>query len=569
MQLGSRILVALFTMCCAIAVHAQVHPIEWNENTSSLVDFQMEYFVDGSEVMPISEVVKQPFIESTNKISLGTKAIKTWARINIQNTSAHSQTVFLHHPYAYHNRQVGLYEVVDNRILPPRRLDLDDPDTFQWMYGGAAVFNIELLPGQNKTLYLDSVSFSHQWFSINLYNSEFSQRALIGSFTDIALLVGMLLALIIYNLLLFIYSRQKENLFYACYLISGAIWIALSYGLFAEVFHFFGSKTLHWHLTLMTMPIFLILFMMAIFETRKQYPKEHLALMLVLILLCIEFCYGMIDIVAALRYSSSLAALMMLITLSVSISLVVKRHPVAWYFLIGHSLFIGFNALAVLYYQGRIEFNYVTSHGVGIGIMLEALVLALIIAYRIRLLEEIKASQEELKQQASTDPLTQLYNRRHFHLTAGREYAHALLSHEPMSVIICDIDWFKQINDQYGHTVGDKVIVEVANTLKKVARKRDIAARYGGEEYILLLPNTDIVEARICAERIRREVAELKPFETDEQRLSVTISLGVAAVSLKQPLEKSIKLADDALYRAKSSGRNQVNVMDTNVLAHS
>ena len=540
--------------------------IEWQDNTASLTQFRMGYFIDTSENMPFAEVIQQPFIDSPNSVSLGTAAIKTWAKIPLVNTSDNPQTLYLHHPYAYHNRQVGLYEMVDGQETQRRILDLDDPSTYGWLYGGAAVFEITLAPLQQKTLYVESVSFSHQWFSIDLYNKEHSQRALLGSFTDIAVMVGMLLALIIYNLLLFMYSRQRDNLFYACYLISGGIWIALSYGLVAEIFEFYGSASLYWHLTLMTMPIFLILFMMDIFETRQHYRFEHYALVFVLALLVAEFCYGVVDITGALHYSSSLAALMMFTTLSVTISLVIKRHPIAKYFLLGHSLFVGFSGLAVMFYKGRAEFNYLSSHGVGVGIMLEALVLALIIAYRIRLLEEIKASQEELKHQAATDSLTQLFNRGHFHKEAQRVYMQACIAKQPMAVIICDIDLFKRVNDQYGHLMGDQVIIDIATTLKQHARKCDLVARYGGEEFIMLLHDVSLTEAHQCAERIRTAVAALNFTAETQEVFTVTLSLGVAAVDFAHPLEHTIKRADDALYRAKHQGRNNVQSCEINLL---
>lgn len=549
---------ALLLTGISFTATATTSVIKWQDETASLTDFPMGYFVDHSGNMSFNEVMQQTFVDSSNRVSLGTSALQTWAKIQLINPSDTQQKLYLHHPYAYHNRQVGLYEIVDGQETQRRILDLDDPSTYGWIYGGAAVFEITLAPQQKKTLYVESVSFSHQWFSIDLYNKEQSQRALLGSFTDIAVMVGMLLALIIYNLLLFMYSRQRDNLFYACYLISGGIWIALSYGLVAELFQFYGSASLYWHLTLMTMPIFLILFMMDIFETRQHYRFEHYALVFVLTLLVAEFCYGVVDIIGALRYSSSLAALMMLTTLTVTISLVMKRHPIAKYFLLGHCLFVGFSGLAVMFYKGRAEFSYLSSHGVGVGIMLEALVLALIIAYRIRLLEEIKASQEELKYQAATDSLTHLFNRRYFHREAELAFTQAKIAHQPMAIIICDIDLFKQINDTYGHLEGDKVIFEIAQTLKHHARRGDIVARYGGEEFIMLLQNVSLAEANLCAERIRVAANKLTFTVEDEQEFNVTLSLGVAAVAFNSPLEYSVKLADNALYKAKHNGRNNV-----------
>ncbi|MBM6550579.1 diguanylate cyclase [Marinomonas ostreistagni] len=544
-------------LCCSQAWAQPV--IAWDTNQTALTDFSTSYFIDSSETMSLAEVIEQRFTPSDNRFALGTEAKMTWVKILLANPTEQAQQVYLHHPHAYHNRLVGLYEVVDGDLVQSRVLDMDDPDTYQWIYDGSAVFAIELAPQQQKTLYVQSASFSHQWFTLGLYDEDHSKRALLGNYSDIAILVGMLLALILYNLLLYAYSRVKDSLFYAFYLISAAMWIALSYGLVADLFGIYGSQTLYWHLTLMTMPIFLILFMMDIFETRQHYRLEHGALLTLMWIMIAECIYGVIDIVGALRISSSLAVLMMLITLSVSISLTIKKHPVARYFLLGHSCFVVFSAIAVLFYKGMIPFTYLSSHGVGIGLMLEALVLALIIAYRIKLFEEIKASQEELKQQAATDPLTHLYNRRHFRQLGERLLEQTRAHQQALNVLICDIDLFKQVNDNYGHAIGDQAIIEVAQTLQKLTGPEDVLARYGGEEYILLLPNKTLEEACWLAEEIRTAVAALR-IDTPSQPLSLTLSIGVSPVCSKQTLESAIKHADDALYVAKDAGRNRVQV---------
>ena len=207
-------------------------------------------------------------------------------------------------------------------------------------------------------------------------------------------------------------------MYYALYLLSASVWLTLSYGLLANVFGVYGIGIFKLHITLMTMPIFLLLFVMTVFNTKEDYKNEHKALLFILILIILDAIYGLYDIFTALKYSSTLAALMILITLVVSISFYKKKNPLAKYFLIGHLFFILFNAIAILYYKGLIEFNYVTSHAVGIGIILEALMLGFILSYRIKILEDIKQSQESLKLLSVTDPLTGLYNRRHFDISA-------------------------------------------------------------------------------------------------------------------------------------------------------
>lgn len=321
----------------------------------------------------------------------------------------------------------------------------------------------------------------------------------------------------------------------------------------------YGDAVFILNLSVFTMPIFLVLFMMLIFETREFYVTEHRVLSGLLVLLFAGFCYGLFDIEAALIPASSLAALMMVTTFSVSLSMLRKKHPLAKFFLVGHSFFVVFNGFAVLFYKGVIEPNYLNSHGVGIGIVLEAITLAFIISYRIKVLEDIRAQQGELKQQAATDPLTQLYNRRYFMAEGERLIESARTLGESVSVITLDVDYFKKVNDTYGHHAGDLVLKGVAANLQKFSRDRDLVARFGGEEFMLLLPCAGYAEAEGCAERIRQGVEQHSVQIGDNVSIQVTVSLGVAQVSrATESLEDAANRADKALYEAKAGGRNRV-----------
>jgi diguanylate cyclase (GGDEF)-like protein len=539
-------------------VNAAPPTLQVNHDFKKLEQFQMGYFVDPSGNMPISQVQNQHFEASSNSITLGSNAKTTWAKIVLQNTSDSPITLYLHNPYAYYNHAIELNEVVNGQVTRKRLLDMDNKDTYEWMYQGTAVFDITLPRQQVTTLYLKNVSYIYQVFSVELYSQDLSKRVLINQYNDITLIVGMVLALIIYNFFLFLSSRLKEHLFYACYLVSGGFWIALSYGLFASFFDVFGSITLKWNIALGTMPICLLFFMINIFETRKKYPIEHKALLTTIAILATNSIYGLFDIISALEYASTLAFIVMSISLCVTISMFVRRHPLALLFLIGHGFFVTFSLLAVLFYQGRIGFNYINSHGVGIGILLESLVLSLIIANRIRTLEKLEATQAELQLLASTDPLTQLLNRRSFDLEAS-----ALLNQDkqirfPLSLAILDIDFFKNINDTYGHSLGDQVIVRVADVLRAQCRLQDIVARYGGEEFVILMPNTTREKAHVLAERIRTTLAHTSVQVDQNQLVNFTLSVGISEVDAKTAdLQAAINQADKALYKAKNSGRNQ------------
>jgi len=563
MPVALKVLLILILLLARPAL-ASDHIVLIDTDQVNLNHFQMGYFVDTTGSLPFEAVRQQTFTDSINKLSLGTGAKTTWSEIQIKNLTDQPRRLFLHHPYAYHNRQVVFYEQ-QGEGFKRQLLDLDKADKSPLMYRGSAIFEFQLEAGQSKQLYVKSVSFSHQWFSLLILDEDHSRRALlgIGAHNDIALMVGVLLALVIYNFLLFFSSNKKENIYYSFYLVSGAIWVALSYGLFASLFDLYGEQTLRMHLTLISMPIFLILFMMDIFQTGKRYRTEHRFLQLILLLLVVDFAYGIFDIVGALRHASSLAALMMLVTISVSISLMRKGDPLAKYFLIGHSLFVLFSGVAVLFYKGIISFNYVSSHGVGIGIMLEALMLAFIISYRIKMLEDIKASQDELRLMAVTDPLTQLYNRRYFYTEANYLLERARNEQTPLSLLIMDIDKFKQINDSHGHPVGDQVIVLLADLLRKNSREEDLIARFGGEEFVILLPKAGQDEAERLAETLRSTVQNSPVSLRDAEPLNFTISIGgVALDTQRETIETALNLADIALYEAKNSGRNCVRFSD-------
>lgn len=168
--------------------------------------------------------------------------------------------------------------------------------------------------------------------------------------------------------------------------------------------------------------------------------------------------------------------------------------------------------------------------------------------------EETKL-KDELNRLARTDGLTGLFNRRHFDETAKTEIARAARYQHPVSLVMFDIDHFKRVNDTYGHDKGDMVIKAVADIGKSITREFDLMCRYGGEEYVILLPNTDLQTAFDFSEALRKKV-EAWSFE----ELHVTISIGIAG-SPPNPLTSAddlIKAADEQLYVAKNSGRNQV-----------
>lgn len=179
----------------------------------------------------------------------------------------------------------------------------------------------------------------------------------------------------------------------------------------------------------------------------------------------------------------------------------------------------------------------------------------------LELQEALIAAREQMRDRATHDPLTGLLNRAAASDTLNSELQRAIREDSPMSVVMGDIDHFKQINDSFGHLAGDSVLREVARRMSTSIRPYDTVSRYGGEEFLLIIPGCSRKQAKSLAERIRERIRE-KPFDTPEGMIPVTISFGVADTTMDSCTypEALLRAADAALYRAKEKGRDRVEV---------
>ncbi|WP_374359892.1 GGDEF domain-containing protein [Pseudoduganella danionis] len=175
--------------------------------------------------------------------------------------------------------------------------------------------------------------------------------------------------------------------------------------------------------------------------------------------------------------------------------------------------------------------------------------------------QELMQANAKLEQLATTDPLTGIGNRRRMTEQINRELDRGRRFGHPLSLLMADIDHFKNVNDQYGHEAGDRVIVAVAKALADGVRNIDLASRFGGEEFVLLMPETSIEVATSAAERLRQEIAALEVKGDKGESIHFTISIGVAMAPPENTLDTPSTLvsrADKALYQAKEAGRNRV-----------
>jgi diguanylate cyclase (GGDEF)-like protein len=177
-------------------------------------------------------------------------------------------------------------------------------------------------------------------------------------------------------------------------------------------------------------------------------------------------------------------------------------------------------------------------------------------------LTDKRALEDELRRLSVTDDLTGLYNQRFFYATLGREVEAARRYGAPLALLLLDLDHFKVYNDSYGHLEGDRVLRRFADSLQSAVRATDLACRYGGEEFVVLLPHTDLEEALVVAERIRHGVEDLEFYPVvpgqGQRKAGITVSVGASLFAPKGDMNELVRQADVAMYRAKEAGRNRV-----------
>ncbi len=366
-------------------------PVAIHSDTSNTDDFALSYLITNDQQLRFEEVKNKKFTEGRNGDSLGTDVSASWIKITVHNTTQKTQKLFLHQDLAYFATDIHFFEVDDcNNLLHQKKINLLDSISNNLMDGADGVFEFQLHPNQTKTIYVYQRTFVYHFYHFSLFNEKNSKSYLILEKVDAILVFVFLVTLAIYNFFIFAFSRYKEYLYYSLYLFSSSAWVFYAYGALAHYFHIYGDTAEKFNYGLMFSPIFLALFIQTILDTKTLYKTEHKFLNSIIVLLFANFIYGLIYYDSALELFSFTLNYALGVFLGVSISIYNKKDKIIRIFLYAHVFYLILNFYGVLFYMGFVDFSYISSHGIGIGIGIEALMLSYLVSYKFKVINEEK-----------------------------------------------------------------------------------------------------------------------------------------------------------------------------------
>lgn len=433
---------------------------------------------------------------------------------------------------------------------------------------------------------------------------------------------GIMLIMTLYNLVVFFSVREKSYLYYVFYVASMAIFLASLQGL---SFQYIWPMATHWNDSAIIVMLSGVVLFAGLFTRDFLGLEKRHRFLYKLFGFCVVLSIGIVASINFIEYYILIRILIILAFLIICLVTYtgilrwVQGYSAARLFTIAWSSMLSGGAILALNKFNIIPRNYFTENAVQLGSAIEVILLSFALADRLnqekseryeaqvdalshernasiaqskalvherqareaqnRALEiqqkanetleekvkertcELELANRKLAELSSTDGLTGVRNRRCFDQTLAQEYNRACREKQYLSILMLDIDNFKQVNDTHGHLVGDEALRMVAKVVKKVVhRTTDFVARYGGEEFAVILSNTDVSGAYMVAESIRKRV-EAQPIEVDGIEFTVTMSIGVMGDEPyrdNSSADKWLREADTALYRAKEAGRNQV-----------
>ncbi len=428
------------------------------------------------------------------------------------------------------------------------------------------VFSLWPAPGQTTTYYIRVHDQAPQIFRLSLLSPVALAESTTLASMFFGVIYGTLLALGIYNFFLFISLRENVYLLYVCYILSFVINLVLENGHAAALGIQILLPRFTW-ISLGSVIFFSAWFIRVFLNTKGNNPLIHkllYATQALGALLSFAGTFGQYEVAARLSEIGGLFGPILAVV--AGLFAWGRGYSPAKYLTLAYLVFLMGVVPYILWLMGLLPPEFPGDVVFCLAPALEAMLLSLALADRIRSLESenraLDRSRRNYQQASMTDQLTGLPNRRLFDQRFSNGLTHADNANQPLSLLVLDLDEFKKVNDTYGHSEGDKALRLLAEIMQGCARADDTPCRFGGEEFLLLLPDADADQATQVAQRIRGKL-EQSSFETlAGQKVNITVSIGVAQARPHESMQDLFARADEALYAAKQNGKNQVRVSD-------
>jgi diguanylate cyclase (GGDEF)-like protein len=558
-------LITAALLMCLLSANAQTAtPIWVDEAPTGPLGQHLQILTDPAGVLALEDVRTEAgsgFRASKRAVpAFGIGPDPVWFRLMIDNPTAEAVPRVLLAGTSWIDR-LDFYVVHDGQLVSHLTAGDREADYQRPVAGMGYLFRHRFAPGLSE-VYLRASTPDPLLLPLRMLTPGGVRVAEQQTFYSYGMVYGFVLALLAYNLMLYFGIGQRSHLDYSLYL-GCFLLMNLAYTGHGYVWLWPEWQGLQRYVILVFMAMFAcsgFRFAINFLGLREYAPRlARLIRLFCVSMLSLMTIFVVLDMQRAAAYLAFSYALSFAIAMFVLGWDAVRRGRAAGrYFLAAACSGMAGVAITTLTVWGWMPFMQVGYRAVEIGVLLEATLLALAVAYLVRQHESARHAAEYL---ARIDPLTRLMNRRALTEQAERLRAAALRHRRPLSLVLFDLDHFKFINDIHGHAVGDEVLRETAALLQQFCRRDDLAARWGGEEFILVLPDTDIHAAITLAERLREQLQQRSLWAGDAA-IELRASFGVAALRDQESVDALIADADALLYRAKLGGRNRICFTD-------
>lgn len=424
------------------------------------------------------------------------------------------------------------------------------------------LFKISPLFAENEYIYIKLVQSGKNFERVVLWEPELFWSEGKKELSIAFFLSGILVSMVLYNLFIYFSLRDSVYLLYVIYMLFIFLWQFMTLGYGRVVMDFPpGMYPFLIYLFSKIGAIGCCLFFMKYLNTEKYTPVLNHAFQALVFVLTVSMLTGIFGFYSVSDMVDDFAGIGLTV---IGYTALLKRYrqgfKPAVYLIFAWTFMMVATMLYFLRSLNLAESSYITVHGIMVGAAVEAVIISFGLAARIRVMkkeqEGLKKSERRYRQLSITDALTGLYNKRYFLSRISGEISHSNELHCPLSIMIMDVDDFKKYNDTYGHPEGDHVLIGLAEVIRKNTRDRNSACRYGGEEFVVVMPETEPANIEVVAERIIKGFGEMEFMPQNGKSVHCTVSIGITQYIEGEGELAFIKRADEALYKAKKQGKN-------------